>query len=190
MEPFGTACDHASCPAPWFWHLCHGLMCSNWFLTHSHELQKDNGYSLWPHCARYPLCTTHTWSRAAVHWQDWRCKLLQMLLALKPMWVPAYACQCPAASHHLLQIAFRLSQKDSCFPYVQQQGFGNKSSLLFGAGCLDWEIQLKASCKLSRKWWISSLTHLQNQYITQGAERNLAALPISPLHLRAYWLKK
>lgn len=94
-------------------------------------------------------CTKHTWSRAAVHWQDWACKLLQMLLALNPTWVPAYGCQCPAASHLLLQIAFRLSQKDSWLPLCTNVP---KFLLLFGAGCLDWEIQLKASCKLSRKW--------------------------------------
>ena len=64
----------------------------------------------------HSLCTKHTWNRAAMHWQDWQCKLLQMLLALNPTWVPAYACQCPAASHHLLQIVFRLSQKDSWLP--------------------------------------------------------------------------
>lgn len=121
MEPFGTACDLASGPAPWFWHLWHGLTCSNWLLTHSQEPQEDNRYSLWPHCARHQhqvptLSVPNTWSRAAMHWQDWQCKLLQMLLALNPTWVPAYACQCPAASHHLLQIVFRLSQEDSWLP--------------------------------------------------------------------------
>lgn len=99
----------------------------------------------------HSLCTEHTWSRAAMHWQDWQCKLLQMLLALNPTWVPAYSCQCPAASHHILQIVCRLSE-DSLrrtlgFPYAQLQGFGNDFLLLFGAGCLHWEIRPMASCK-------------------------------------------
>lgn len=93
----------------------------------------------------HSFCTEHTWSRGAMHWQDWQCKLLQMLLALNPTWVPAYACQCPAASHPILQIMCRLSE-DSLrrtlgFPYLQQQGFGNNFLLLFGAGCLHWAIQ-------------------------------------------------